>query len=196
MNERIAKWDERYRKGEGEHGFEPSPPLLQAIQEVAPGLALDIACGAGRHAIFLAERGWRVVAVDGSRAGLERLREESGRRGIGHRIEARLADLERRPRRFAIRPAAYDLICDFYFLDRTLFDKIRAGVRPGGLFVVALHVALPEDPAPGNPAFSLLPGELKRLAAGWGWEILHSLEGPPRESGHERATAELIARRP
>jgi len=56
-------WDERFLRGDELHGYVPSPPLPQAIEGIAPGRALDLACGAGRHAIFLAERGWKVHAI-------------------------------------------------------------------------------------------------------------------------------------
>ena len=61
-------WDERFLRGDELHGYVPSPPLPQAVASIAPGRALDLACGAGRHAIFLAERGWTVHAIDGSRS--------------------------------------------------------------------------------------------------------------------------------
>lgn len=168
---------------------------MRAVHGLAPGLALDLACGAGRHALFLASLGWRVVAVDGSAAALDLLDETSRRRGLERFIEGRLADLESRPPGFRIGPAAYDLICDFYFLERELFEPVRAGVRPGGLFVAAIHVADPAGPPVGNPAFKVAPGELEALVRGWGWEILHASEGPARDHGHAQATAELVARR-
>jgi tellurite methyltransferase len=191
LNERLVRWNERYRRGEETFGFEPSSPLAAAIAGVAPGLALDLASGAGRHAIYLAGRGWHVVAVDGAEAGVDLMRAEAARRGLADRITARVADLMARPREFALAPDTYDLVCDFYFLDRTLFDEIRAAVRPGGLFVAAIHLAEPGDP----PDRLLAPGELSRIVSPWGWQI-ELAEGPSREHGHERATAHLIARRP
>jgi SAM-dependent methyltransferase len=192
-NDRIAMWNDRYGRGEGCHDFEPSPPLPLAVGLVGPGLALDIASGAGRHSIFLAERGWRVVAVEGSSVGIARMRDEAQRRGVATAIDAVCADLESSPRGFALEPARYDLVCDFYFLDRSLFDEIREAVRPGGLFVAAIHV---EEPEGSEGRFLLAPGELEAMARAWGWEVLHSHEGSAREGGHHHGTAELVARRP
>jgi tellurite methyltransferase len=191
LSDRLLRWNERYRRGEETFAFEPSPPLPDAVAGRSPGLALDLACGAGRHSIYLAERGWQVVAVDGAEAGIDILRAEAARRGLQGRIETHVADLMSRPRGFALAPAAYDLVLDFYFLDRSLFDEIRAAVRPGGLFVAAIHLARPGD----MPDRLLAPGELARIVHPWGWHI-DLTEGASREHGHQRGTAHLIGRRP
>ena len=196
MNDRLAKWDARYAAGDGRHAFAPSPPLPHALASVPAGHALDLAAGAGRHALYLAERGWTVVAVEGSTVGVGILREEAARRGLADRITARVVDLDAPTRGAVIEPDGYDLVCDFYFLDRSLFDAIRTGVRPGGLFVAAIHLEDPTAARAMNPAFLLAPGELRALIEGWGWEVLHAHEGPPRDSDHARATAEIVARRP
>jgi len=190
----MADWDERYRRGE--HASEEPHRLLSvALAHFArPGRALDIACGAGRHALMLAERGWRVVAVDSSRVGVELTQERARRRGV--EVETHVADLERGE--FEIEPEAYDLVCDFYYLQRDLFPSVRAGVRPGGAFVAAIHLE-DDDPEvkPMNPDFLLRPGEL--LAEFGGWRILHQhetshVDQDPGE--HHRRTAELIAIKP
>lgn len=188
MNEQIRKWDERFARGQEVHGFEPSPPLPAAAAGVAPGFALDLASGAGRHAIWLAERGWRVEAVDGSRTGTALLMDEARRRGVAERIETRIADLEAPG--FALEADRYDLVCDFYFLHRPLFDQIHGAVRSGGLFAAAIHVRGAED-----GRFLLERGELRKIVEGWGWEILHFREGDSAESGHHHPTAEIVARR-
>ncbi|HEY7460567.1 MAG TPA: methyltransferase domain-containing protein [Gemmatimonadota bacterium] len=169
---------------------------MEAAAAVAPGRALDLACGAGRNALFLAERGWRVEAVDGSAVALGLLSEKVRERGLQTRVRALAADLESRPRGFELPPAAYDLICDFYFLDRALLEDVRAAVRPGGLLVASIHLADPARPREGNADFLLEPGELREIVTVWSWEILHYMEGPTREDGHRHPSAELIARRP
>lgn len=193
MNERLKRWEERFARGEEVHGLAPSRPLPAAIEGVAPGLALDLASGAGRHALFLAERGWRVHAFDGARAGVERMMLEAARRNVASRIDARICDLESAG--FTLDPDGYDLVCDFYFLHRPLFEQIRGAVRPGGLFVAAIHLA---DPAGGAKphAFLLAPGELRLRVASWGWDISYDREGESSESDHRHPTAEIVARRP
>jgi SAM-dependent methyltransferase len=201
MNDRIRRWDERFARGDELHGYAPSAPLPAAVEGLTPGLALDLACGAGRHSIFLAERGWRVIAVDGSHEGLARLSREARLRGVESLIEPHVADLEAADFSLAGarwleaggRPLQADLICDFYFLHRPLFEQIRRALRPGGRFVAAIHVRTSPDEA---GRFLLEPGELRGLATGWGWKILHSREGAAAESDHWHGTAELIATLP
>ncbi|PYS47386.1 MAG: hypothetical protein DMF68_16145 [Acidobacteria bacterium] len=185
----MADWNERYSRGE-QIIKEPMPLLVRVARELKPGRALDLACGTGRHAIFLAERGWQVVAVDASHVGIEIAKATARVRSV--EVDWRVADLERGE--FEIEPGAYDLICVFYYLQRDLFQKIRASVKPGGLAIAAIHTVDDSlDIKPMNPAFLLQPSELR--AEFRGWEILHDYEGKPGEEGHQRRTAEIVARK-
>jgi tellurite methyltransferase len=184
----MPDWDERYRRGE--MILDPLPLLVRTVENLRPGCALDVACGAGRNAIFLAERGWQVTAVDASRIAIELTTARAAQSGV--HVDARVANLERGE--FVIVPATYDLICVCYYLQRDLFHQIRAGVRLGGMVIAAIHMVDDElDIKPMNPAFLLQPGELS--AEFCEWEILHNYEGRATESGHKRATAEIVARR-
>lgn len=186
----MPDWDERYRSGE-HTTKEPSPLLSNAIKSLKPGRALDVACGVGRHAIFLAEHGWQVTAVDSSRAGIEILRQRASEARVT--VHVQVANLE--SGEFQIEPETYDLICVFYYLQRDLFPPIRAGVKAGGTVVAAIHLNDGKPNAkPANPAFLLEPGELKQLFADW--EITYYREGQSDEGGHHHDTAYLIARKP
>jgi tellurite methyltransferase len=185
----VADWNERYSRGE-HITTEPLPLLVRAVDKLRAGRALDLACGTGRHAIFLAERGWEVTAVDASDVGIELAQAEARRRGV--HVDWRVSDLEQEGAE--IEAESYDLIADFYYLQRSLFPQIRAGVSAGGLFVAAIHlIGQSPDMRPRNPAFFLQPGELR--AEFRGWEILHDYEGPPTEDGHQHPTAEIVARK-
>jgi SAM-dependent methyltransferase len=184
----IRNWDERYRQQEN-LDWRPMPLLVRAAASAAPGHALDLACGAGRHALYLAQLGWEVTAVDGSEVAIGIVRQRAGAARLA--LDARLADLEHGG--FSLEPDRYDLVCDFFYLERSLFPRIRAGVRPGGLFVATIHMFDDTpDLRPRNPAFLLHPGEL--AAAFAGWELVHAAER--KEDERRRKVAELIARRP
>jgi tellurite methyltransferase len=163
----ARNWNEHY--GDPDYTDPaPDPLLVELADSLAPGRALDLACGAGRHAIYLSRLGWRVTAIDAAPAAIERLRRAAAA------VDARVADLERGE--YTIEPAAFDLICDFYYLQRDLFPAIRDGVRPGGVFAGAIH---------RTGSFSLGAGELRNEFAGW--KILYYSE--------RGRSAKIIARR-
>jgi SAM-dependent methyltransferase len=185
----MPDWDERYKRGEHAND-EPHPLVVEFASKLKPGRALDVACGAGRHAIWLAERGWRVTAVDNSRAAIEILRQRASEKGLV--IDSRIADLERHE--FTIEPGSYGLILNCCYLQRDLFPAIKAGVRVGGA-VIAVIAMVDDDPnvKPMNPAFLLKPGELR--AEFEGYELLRDFEGKRAGSERRRAMAEIVARR-
>src|SRR5579872_3307932 len=118
--------------------FTPEPLLFEAAEILAPGRALDLACGPGRNALYLAGLGWQVTAVDRSPVAIHLLRERSGDLDI----DIRQADLERGE--FTPAPESVDLVCDTLYLQRDLIPAIRAALRPGGVFVGAM--LLQNDP--------------------------------------------------
>ena len=183
----IEQWNERYRAGE--QLFEdPSPLVKRYSQELKPGSALDLACGAGRNSLFLAGQGWRVTALDGSPLAIDIVRERARERSLV--IEAAVVDLERVE--FEIAPGAYDLICDCYYLQRSLIPKMKLGLRPGGIMVAIVHLADAGQPQ-GTPTRAR-PGELRAFFEGW--KILHQYEGASREACHQRPVAEIVAQKP
>jgi tellurite methyltransferase len=168
-------WDEYYAHL-ADADLTPSPLLVEVAELLPPGRALDLACGTGRHALYLARLGWRVTAVDASSVAIAKLRQRAGALAI----DARVADLE--ARQFPIESNAYDLICDFHYLQRDLFPSMREGVRPGGALVAAIHL---------EGSFAIAPGELRDEFAGW--KILYYSESA--EEGRSRRSARIIARR-
>ena len=183
----LADWDQRFRSGE--HTFEtPAPLVAKIVASLPPGDALDLACGAGRNALYLAERGWRVIAVDGSPVAVEMTRERAARRGL--KIETRIADLDRRE--FSIEPESFDLICDSYYMQRDLFPMMQAGVRHGGIVISIVHLA--DADRPHGTERRAYPGELRKVFEGW--KVLDYREGEPDESGHKYPVAEIAAQKP
>ena len=183
----IEQWNQRYRAGE-QLFTEPSPLVKRYSRELEPGRALDLACGVGRNALYLAQNSWQVTAVDGSPLAIEILQQRAREQKC--HVDARVADLERGE--FEIEPGAYGLICDCYYLQRSLIPKMQSGVRPGGIVVAIVHLADPDQPQ-GTPTRAR-PGELRAFFADW--KILHEYEGTSREACHQRPVAELVAQKP
>jgi tellurite methyltransferase len=186
----ISGWNKRYRTGDrSKEDLERSPnPLLAAtVEKLFPGKALDLACGTGRNAIWLAERGWRVTAVDGAEAALELLHKRAAQSNVT--VETHVADLEKHELR--ITPDSWDLIVMCFYLQPSLFGPSKRGVRPGGLVLAIVHITEPEEEP---TAHRLRPGELKTYFGDF--EILHYREGAPDDPAHKRLSAEIVARRP
>jgi SAM-dependent methyltransferase len=182
MPTRIEEWDQRYRAGE--QVFEtPAPLVVEFTGTLLPGSALDLACGPGRNALYLAERGWRVTALDGSPVAIELLR------GKKPSIDARVVDLE--SGELELPSEAYDLVLSCYYLQRSLIPGMQSALRPGGLLIAIAHLADVDQPR-GTPT-RVYPGELRAFFKGW--RILYYREGEPGEQGHRHAVAELVASR-
>lgn len=183
----MSEWNERYRMGGADSAA--SPLLVRAVSGARPGHALDLACGAGRNAVFLASQGWMVTAVDSSDVAIEELQTRIGREHLS--IKAVLADLERDE--FKISEHSFDLICDIFYLQRSLFASIRKALCEGGLFVGSIHM-VDSDPSVKamNRSFLLEPGELRREFEGW--QVIHDQERRPAPG--KRRVAELIVRKP
>ena len=150
------------------------------------GVALDLACGRGRHALWLAARGMRVHAVDRDAAAIAAVGVAARSRGLG--VDAQVVDLEGE----AVFPASetYDTIVVVHYLHRPLFPRIRQALRPGGLLVYeTFTLAQARRGRPSNPAFLLAPGELVQLVAPL--EIVDAREG----EFDGRDIASIVARR-
>jgi tellurite methyltransferase len=185
----IQGWDERYRSGERraeDLDAAPTPLLVESAEKLTSGSALDLACGSGRNALWLAEHGWNVTAVDGSPVAIEILRSRASDCGV--KVNAKVADLEKSE--YRIESASWNLIAMCYYLQRDLFEPATQGVAPGGILISIVHITEPgEEPT----AHRLKPGELERYFEGW--EILHYREGKPNDTAHQRSVAEIVARK-
>jgi SAM-dependent methyltransferase len=186
----IPGWEDRYRSRERPMenlNAAPTQLLIETAQRLQPGRALDLACGTGRNAFWLAEHGWTVTAVDGASAAIEILRKRTAERGIA--LDARVADLEKG--QYRIEQSTWDLIAMCYYLQRNLFEPAKRGVVSGGVVLAIVHInELGEEQA----SHRLKPGELKSFFQEW--EILHFGEGKPSDTGHQRSVAQIAARRP
>jgi SAM-dependent methyltransferase len=136
------------------------------------GDALDVACGSGRHALWLAERGLRTLAVDRNPDHVRAVVDEARRRALP--VRAEVMELEDGQTRLAT--SAYDVIVVVHYLHRPLFPALIGALRPGGVLVYETFTrAQAARGKPTNPAFLLEPGELLELVRPL--EVLASREG-------------------
>jgi SAM-dependent methyltransferase len=150
------------------------------------GAALDIACGRGRNAFWLASRGLQTVALDRDAAAVEFVRDEAGRHELP--IRAAVADLEAESN--PLPADSYDVVLVVHYLHRPLFPALKAALRPGGLLVYETFTRGQEERGhPTNPAFLLELGELR--------ELVHPLEVVVEREGDfdGKLLASVIARR-
>ena len=135
-------WDDRYGSTEALWSGRPNQRLVEHVSGLTPGTALEIGCGEGADAIWLAQQGWTVTAVDVSKVALER--------AAGHAAEAdpvaaqRITWRQQDLREWAPEPASYDLVTEhFLHLPSALrvpqHARLAAAVRPGGTLLIVGH---------------------------------------------------------
>jgi len=174
-------WDERYRSATRLWSGQPNPQLVAQAGDLTPGQALDVGCGEGADAIWLASRGWTVTAVDLSEVALERAAGHAAAQGdpIARRITWRHEDLLS----WDPGPQRFDLVSmQFLHLPPDLLDpvyrRLAAAVRPGGTLLVVMHHADDLHANVGRPAGhpGLFPTaeQLTAPLDPGGWEIVVS----------------------
>jgi SAM-dependent methyltransferase len=157
-------WDRRYAAEERVFSAEPNPIVEQVLVGLPPGRALDLAAGEGRHALWLAERGWRVTAVDFSTVGLEKGRGEAERLGLS--VDWVLEDAYR----YEPPRESFELVLIAYFhprpadRERVFASAVDALVAGGHLLVAGRHVddiGRDGGRGPSNPDLRYRPEELR-----------------------------------
>jgi len=190
MKEDQKRWDRRYRERKPDLNRGANTILKKYLRSLPKGKALDLAAGEGRNAVFLAEHGFEAEAVDISPVAMSRARKLARARGV--KIKAMAADLDT----YRLPPGRYDLILNFYFLDRRLIPRIKKGLKMGGMVVFETYTTEQKKlgpEGPGQTKYVLKPNELLRLFRGF--HVLFYREGVFREGGKRRAIASLIARK-
>lgn len=142
----------------------PSPWLLENGPRLpSEGAALDLACGRGHNALFLATRGFRVRAVDRDETLVKSLRDRA--ENLRLPLFAEVSDLEDGP--FPFEQGGYAVIAVFHYLHRPLFPTLEEALAPGGILVYETFTrAQAKRGHPRNPDHLLEPGELRSLTAG------------------------------
>lgn len=183
------KWDDRYmRESDFWLGQEPRQ-LLTSFADILPaeGRALDAASGVGNNALYLAQKGLKVFALDISEIALHLAKQRMG--AIDIPLEAAVVDLSNPwlPEEYFV------VIINFHFLERATFPIYRKALIPGGLLFFDTFTQLKGS---DSPEYYLRPGEL--LDHYRDYEIIHYSEDqlPPSESHPKRGITKLVARKP
>jgi SAM-dependent methyltransferase len=185
-------WDERFRSGDYPQDPDPSPVLRGYVEEFPEGRALDVATGTGRNAVFLAEAGYTVDAVDQSRAGLEITRERAAERGVADRLRPIQADLPS----YGYPTERYAAITISFYRAVDRFPDIKAALVPGGYLFVEHHLrSTDETPSgPGSDRYRFAANEL--LHACLDLTVCYYDESTEaRPDDRRRATARILARK-
>lgn len=159
-------WDERYSESERVWSAEPNRWVVRETSGLAPGRALDLAAGEGRNALWLAERGWRVDAVDFSSVAVRRIADAAADRGVDVRTE--VADATR----YDPEEAAYDLVLVSYLhlpqedMTGVLKSACRAA-RPGGTLLLVGHDAANLAHGTGGPQDPRVLSSVEQVRAVW-----------------------------
>ena len=137
MSTERVDWDRRHAAAAAEETEAPDAFFLRALARIGPrsgARALDLACGAGRHALELARRGWCVAAWDFSSEALARLQHAAARAGLA--IATRNVDVAAGK---AGTDATFDLVVIVNFLDRDLIAAVPGLLAPGGHLIAATY---------------------------------------------------------
>lgn len=203
---RQGEWEERYASVDRLWSGRPNDWLPQLAADWAPGRALDLGCGEGDDALWLAARGWDVTGVDLSATAIGRMLDGARAAGVEGRVHGVVLDLVADP----LPAGPFDLVTSFYVHGGpspesiqlpALLAEAASRVAPGGRLLVAVHCVNP--PWHRHCALTYGPGALREeigeAVVGWGtvvceerWRDVLSREG---ESGR-RSDAVLCLRRP
>lgn len=169
-------WDERYSTDEFVYGTTANEFLVSTIDRLPKGRVLCVAEGEGRNAVYLAQAGCEVVAVDASRVGLDKAARLARERGV--HIETVVADLAD----FVIQPHSWDAVVSIFChlepqLRKALHRRVVAGLRPGGVLVLEAYRPEQIRYATGGPATAdMMPSLVELKDELEGLEFEHAVE--------------------
>lgn len=170
-------WQARYRERERIWSGAPNPQLVAEVSGLDPGKALDAGCGEGADALWLAECGWKVTAVDFAQAALDKGEAEARRHGVGHDITWVCEDLVawQPPREYSLVSA------QFFHLTPSQRDaalrNLAGAVLPGGSLLVVGHHRQDVRTHTGHERrieMLFSPADIEALLDPAGWHIVVS----------------------
>ena len=129
-----TQWDQKYARSSFIFGKSPAPFLAENYHYIPfEGTVLDMGMGEGRNAVFMAQKGYKVTGVDLSSVAVKKsylLAQE-----FGVKIKGVVASLKD----YKIPPASFDAIICFYWVDRSMTEKIKTWLKPGGILIYEAH---------------------------------------------------------
>lgn len=164
------KWELKYRDKPQLLEYREASAIVQRYGCRGQGeRALDLACGTGRHTLYLASEGFEVDAIDIASAAMEVLMVDALRQGVAERISPIEADLDA----YKFENGSYDLIVMSNYLERTLIERTKDALKRGGIYIVETYMQDDENEKRDSKSSNLLqPGELKEIFA-QGYKVLH-----------------------
>jgi tellurite methyltransferase len=162
MPDKKQQWNERYLTDLVE-GTQKPALVLSDNAHLLPerGKALDLACGVGGNALFMAQRGLQVVGWDYSSAAIDKLKQFAVQQKVKLQAEVRDVTVEPLPRQ------CFDVIVVSHFLDRSIISDLIDALKPGGLIFYQTFIQEKVNQAgPTSPDFLLKPNELLKLFSG------------------------------
>jgi len=178
-------WEGHYRKQERVWSGRANPVLVDIVGSLPPGTALDLGCGEGGDAIWLAQRGWQVTAIDVSATALRRASALAATIGVEKHIDFQQHDLAR-----TFPTGAFDLVSAQYLQSPVEFPRERVlqaaarTVAPGGLLLIVEHASVPPwswnpDPHTRFPTPEEVLATLNLSTGSWRTE---RLDAPQRQA--------------
>ncbi len=155
------RWDQKYRSRKHEELPDPDLLLIESAALFGPeDIAIDLACGTGRHAIYLASLGCHAVAIDCSHQALKQCAAHASARGLPVQlVAANLND-------FRLAPSSVNAIVCFHYLNRGICGNLIDALKPNGVLIFkTFNQNFLRVKANFNPDYVLAPGELRRLFA-------------------------------
>ncbi|WP_431782482.1 class I SAM-dependent methyltransferase [Streptomyces chumphonensis] len=169
-------WEERYRDSDRVWSGNPNPLLVREVAGLEPGRALDLGCGEGADAVWLAAHGWRVTGVDISTTALDRAAAHAEAEGVGQSVTWERHELGR-----TFPEGSWDLVSAQFLQSPVELDRERvlrwaaSVVAPGGTLLVAMHASWPswqsEHDHPFAADFPSLQDVLEELALPATWRV-------------------------
>lgn len=187
----MTTWDERFREGEYPQDPDPTAVLERYVETFPDGRALDVATGTGRNAVFLAEQGYRVDALDRSREGLKIARQNAADRGVTGNTDWIRADATE----YCYPADTYDVITISFYRAVDRLPDIKEALTADGVLFMQHHLRSTDDidVGPSGDRYRFPANELLHVCLDL-TVLYYDERTEVRPDGRKSATAQVIAR--